>query len=402
MTADPAMTSVTRARRRTGPALLRYGFRPFFLGAGIWAVVAIAVRIADVLGYDSSGFALRDATLWHAHALLFGYGGAVVAGFALTAVPNWTGRLPISGAPLLALFLLWLAGRIALFLPSLPIAAAVIVDAAFLPVLAGALGREIIAGGNIRNIPVCGLILLLGAANLVFHLEGLNVVTGGYGTRAGVGMLVLLIGVIGGRIVPSFTNNWFARQKVPRAATSDQTLDRLVHTSSAAAIVAWIYIPYSLLCAGAFFVASVAHAGRLARWYGWRTLSDPLVAVLHVGYAWIPLGFFILGVSVALDASLASAGLHALTTGAIGTMTLAVMTRATLGHTGRPLHASNGTIALYGAVGLSATLRVAAGFVPDIAMPLLTTSGLLWLLAFTLFVVIYGPMHLTPRLGEAN
>ena len=396
------MTAATRDRRRTGFALLRYGFRPFFLGAGVWAVLAIAVRILDVAGRESSGFAFHDSTLWHAHAFLFGYTSAVVAGFALTAVPNWTGRLPISGTPLLALFGLWLAGRVALFLPSIPVAAAIAIDTAFLPVLAAVLAREIVAGRNIRNIPVCALVLLLGTANLVFHLEASGVIGAeGYGVRMGVGMLTLLIGLIGGRIVPSFTNNWFARQKMPRDAAAGPLLDRLVHGSSGIAVLAWIIMPHSQLTAAALFVACAAHAFRFTRWRGWRAVREPLVLILHIGYAWVPIGFLLLGGAIAFDPSLSSSGLHALTAGAVGTMTLAVMTRATLGHTGRELHASNGTIALYGAITMSAALRVAAGFVPDLAAPVLIASGVLWLVAFALFVAIYGPMHLAPRLGDA-
>jgi uncharacterized protein involved in response to NO len=394
------MTAATRGRRHTGFALLRYGFRPFFLGAGVWAVIAILVRLADVSGFDSGGFAFHDATLWHAHAFLFGYASAVVAGFSLTAVPNWTGRLPISGMPLLALVCLWVAGRVALFLPSIPIAAAIVVDAAFLPVLAAVLAREVLAARNIRNLPVCALVLLLGAANLVFHLEASGAIAAeGYAVRMGVGMLTLLIGLIGGRIVPSFTNNWFARRRMPRDATSALFLDRCVHGSSAVAVAAWIAAPFSLLTAAVCVIAFAAHTARLAQWRGWRTRPDALVAVLHVGYAWIPIGFLLLGASIAFGTPVPSAGLHALTAGAVGTMTLAVMTRATLGHTGRPLHAGNGTIVVYGAVTASAVSRVAAGFAPDFAAPLLTISGVLWLVAFASFVAIYGPMFLTPRLG---
>jgi uncharacterized protein involved in response to NO len=394
------MTAATRGRRHTGFALLRYGFRPFFLGAGVWAVIAILVRLADVSGFDSGGFAFHDATLWHAHAFLFGYASAVVAGFSLTAVPNWTGRLPISGMPLLALVCLWVAGRVALFLPSIPIAAAIVVDAAFLPVLAAVLAREVLAARNIRNLPVCALVLLLGAANLVFHLEASGAIAAeGYAVRLGVGMLTLLIGLIGGRIVPSFTNNWFARRRMPRDATSALFLDRCVHGSSAVAVAAWIAAPFSLLTAAVCVIAFAAHTARLAQWRGWRTRPDALVAVLHVGYAWIPIGFLLLGASIAFGTPVPSAGLHALTAGAVGTMTLAVMTRATLGHTGRPLHAGNGTIVVYGAVTASAVSRVAAGFAPDFAAPLLTISGVLWLVAFASFVAIYGPMFLTPRLG---
>lgn len=394
------MTATTRISRHTGAPLLRYGFRPFFLGAGVWSVGAIAVRLADVSGFDTGGFALVDSTLWHAHAFLFGYTSAVVAGFVLTAVPNWTGRLPIAGVPLLALFCVWLAGRAATLLPLVPPFVVVAIDVLFLPLLATVIAREVIAAGNLRNLPVCAIVLLLGIANLIFHLEMLGALQAtGFGIRMGVGLLTLLIGLIGGRIVPSFTNNWFGRNAMPRDATMSPPFDRIVHGASILAVITWVVEPDWWFTSAACLVAAVFHSMRLAQWRGWRTRSDGLVAILHVGYAWIPIGLFLIASSVMFGAPLPSAGLHALTTGAIGTMTLAVMTRATLGHTGRPLHAGMWTVALYLAVTISAVARVAAGTVPEFANILLTISGTLWLGAFALFVAVYGPMHLTPRLG---
>lgn len=391
-----------RLRRRTGLPLLRYGFRPFFLSAGVWAVVAVAIRLADVSGAIAGGFAFEDATRWHAHEMLFGYASAVVAGFALTAVPNWTGRLPISGLPLLALVSLWLAGRAALAAP-LSLSVAATIDAAFLPVLAAVLAREVIAGRNYRNIPVCGIILALGAANVLFHLEALGVIAAdGYGVRMGIGMLSLLIGLIGGRIVPSFTNNWLGRQKLERSATVTPWLERVVHAASALAVVCWLIVPDAVLSGVALVAASSAHALRLSRWSAWRAWREPLVLVLHVGYAWIAIGFLLLALTNLFDPSMASAGLHALGTGAIGTMTLAVMTRATLGHTGRELHASTGTVLLYAAVTASAILRVGAGLIASAYIPLLILAGVLWLVAFALFVGVYGPMQLRPRVGDAD
>jgi uncharacterized protein involved in response to NO len=400
---NKAAIASARERRRTGLPLLRYGFRPFFLSAGVWALIAMGMRLGDVSGAIAGGFAFHDATRWHAHEMLFGYASAVVAGFALTAVPNWTGRLPISGAPLLLLSLTWLAGRIALLAPGVlqPIAATI--DAAFLPILAVVLAREIIAGRNYRNIPVCGLILLLGAANILFHLEALDVIAAnGTGTRMGIGMLSLLIGLIGGRIVPSFTNNWFGRQQLARAAISYPWLGRIVHASSAIGVVVWIFAPDSVIAGLALLTAGVAHTLRLSRWSGWRTWREPLVLVLHAGYAWVATGFLLIGAANLFAPGMTSAGLHALGVGAVGTMTLAVMTRATLGHTGRALQASSGTAMLYAAITVSAAARVAASLVSSAYLPLLIVAGAAWLVAFALFVGIYGPMHLARRAGDAS
>jgi uncharacterized protein involved in response to NO len=398
-----AAVASARERRRTGLPLLRYGFRPFFLGAGLWAVIAMTIRLGDMSGAFSDGFAFHDPTRWHGHEMLFGYASAVVAGFALTAVPNWTGRLPISGRPLLALCLLWLAGRVALLISAMPAPVAAAIDTVFLPVLAAVLAREITAGRNFRNIPVCALILLLGTANALFHLEALHFIPAdGYGTRMGIGMLSLLIGLIGGRIVPSFTNNWLGRQKLERSATSNPWLERLVHASSAVAVVAWVIAPFAAITGFALLIAGAAHALRLSHWSTWRIWREPLVLVLHVGYAWVMIGFLLLGLACFYDPALSSAGTHALGAGAIGTMTLAVMTRATLGHTGRELRASNGTIVLYAAITASALARVAAGIVTSAYIPLLVAAGLLWLAAFAMFVGIYGTMHLAPRLGDAG
>ncbi|MBI1213296.1 MAG: hypothetical protein GC190_17660 [Alphaproteobacteria bacterium] len=395
--------AAARERRRTGLPLLRYGFRPFFLGAGLWAVVAMALRLGDISGSIVGGFALHDPTRWHAHEMLFGYASAVVAGFSLTAVPNWTGRLPISGMSLLALCLLWTAGRIALLTSFLPQPVAAAADAAFLPVLAAVLAREIVAGRNYRNVPVCGLILLLGSANALFHLEAIGLISAeGYGVRLAIGALSLLVGLIGGRIVPSFTNNWLGRQKLARSAIVLPWLERLTHASTVIAFLAWIAAPFAWQTGITLLIAGAAHALRLSRWTGWRAWREPLVFVLHAGYAWIAVGLLLLGFADIFDSAWSSAGLHALGAGAIGTMTLAVMTRATLGHTGRELHANRATVVLYAAITGSAIARVLAGLFAGAYVPLLIAAGAFWLVAFLLFVGVYGPMQLAPRVGDAS
>jgi uncharacterized protein involved in response to NO len=388
-------------QRHSGIAFFRNAFRPFFLGAGLWAIVVLFVRATELLGYGVSALAFADLNRWHAHELLFGYGAAVVAGFALTAIPNWTGRLPVAGTALAILAGLWFIGRMAALTPSLPGPVHFAVDAAFLPTLAALAAREIVAAKNHRNIPVAGLIALLALGNIVFHLEDAGVIpAASYGTRVGLAALVLLMGLIGGRIVPSFTNNWLARENRQRAATTNPTTERLAHAATAAAFALWVALPYEAVTGAALTVAAVVQAVRLAGWRGWATVREPLVLVLHIGYAWIPIGLASLGGAIVWNPGAISAGMHALTVGAVGTMTLAVMTRATLGHSGRALHAGSGTAAIYAAITASALARVMAVFVPAAAGVLLPLASLLWISSFALFVAIFGPMHLRPRIGD--
>lgn len=403
MSSTPTTSDPTERHRRrhSGAVLFRNAFRPFFLGAGLWAIITLSIRIAELSGYGISGLAFGDLNRWHAHELLFGYGSAVVAGFALTAIPNWTGRLPVAGTALAVLFGLWIAGRVAALLPQLPPAAHFAVDVAFLPALAGLAAREIAVAKNYRNIPVAGLIALLALANAAFHLEELEVLAAGqFGARLGLGALVLLMGLIGGRIVPSFTNNWLARERRARAAITHTLIEQLAHGTSGAALLLWAFLPYEPATGIALAAAAIVQIVRLAGWRGWLTTREPLVLVLHVGYAWIPSGLALLGAAIVWDPSLISAGIHALTVGAVGTMTLAVMTRATLGHTGRALHAESGTVAIYAAITASALVRVSAVLLPDSGGVLLPLAGALWLFAFGLFVAIFGRMHLSPRVGE--
>lgn len=396
-----SQTTESHRRRHTGVVLFRNAFRPFFLGAGIWAVVALSVRLAELSGFDISALAFSDLNRWHAHELLFGYGGGVVAGFALTAIPNWTGRLPVAGAALALLAGIWIAGRAAALVPHLPSALHFAIDVTFLPALAALAAREIVAAKNHRNIPVAGLIALLAFGNIAFHLEEAGLIAqASYGARLGVAALVLLMGLIGGRIVPSFTNNWFAREKRPRAAATNAPTERFAHGAATAALTLWVALPYEAVTGAALIAAAAVQFFRLAGWRGWMTAREPLVLVLHVGYAWIPIGLALLGATIIWDPGAMSAGIHALTVGAVGTMTLAVMTRATLGHTGRALHADGGAATIFAAITASALARVTAVFLPTAVGLLLPLAGLLWISSFVLFVAIFGPMHLRPRAEE--
>ncbi|HET7199165.1 MAG TPA: NnrS family protein, partial [Burkholderiales bacterium] len=339
--------------------------------------------------------AAMPAMIWHAHEMIYGYAVAALAGFLLTAIPNWTGRLPLSGAPLAALAALWLAGRVALLVSArIGAAAAMLVDLAFIAVLAALIARELIAGRNFRNLPMVAALAVLFAGNLLVHLQGLDIAyTAALGNRLGIATLCALIALVGGRIVPSFTRNWLVRAR-PRHATpaSPSRLDLACLLTAVAALAAWAAFPDSRQAWALEIVGGGALALRLARWRGLATLREPLLAILHLGYAWLAFGLAFLGLNGFFAWLPPSAGVHALTVGAVGTMTLAVMTRASLGHTGRPLHAGPGTTAIYGFVTLAALLRVAAPLGGARFALLTSLAGLAWSAAFGLFVLVYGPL----------
>lgn len=392
-------TSAEMIRSYRGPAILSYGFRPLFLLAGVWAALAMAVWSASL----SAGFVLPSAygmLDWHVHELLFGYVPAVVAGFLLTAVPNWTGRLPVVGTPLLVLVLVWLAGRAAMLLSAAvnPWLAAVI-DMAFLAMLMAVIAREILAGSNWRNLKVLVLIGLLLAANGLFHYEaiGSGAAATGYSARFGLSVTLMLIMLIGGRIVPSFTHNWLARRGEGAMPVSFNRFDAVVMAASALTFIGWVLWPDERLLAILFVIAGGLNLWRLYRWAGYRASAEPLVLVLHAAYAFIPLGFFTGAIALAWP-QIANPGafVHAWTAGAVALMTLAVMTRASLGHTGQPLRATPAIASIYVLVALSAVFRILAGFnlVADV---LIYAAAALWIAGYTLFVILYAPLFLKPR-----
>ncbi len=382
--------ALERRLRYAGPALFSYGFRPFFLGGALWSVVCIAVWVPQFMGELSLHTAYSPLD-WHIHEMLYGYLAAVIAGFLLTAIPNWTSRLPICGGPLAALAALWLSGRLAIvFSAHLGIAASAVIDTAFLATLAAVAAREIVAGRNWRNLRVLAAVCLLIVGNIIFHAEVYAYGAADYGTRIGIGAIVLLIAIVGGRVVPSFTRNWLARQEKGRLPASFSRFDVIAIAGSAVAAAAWVVLPNHAMTGFALIVAAALQAVRLIRWAGERTLSDRLVLVLHVAYAFVPVGFALLGISI-VDPSLvpSSAGIHAWTAGAFGMMTLAIMTRASLGHTGQPLTADIGTQAIYLLVFCAAILRIVAAF--NGSMVLIVVASVAWVAAFGGFVLLYGP-----------
>ncbi len=393
-------TSSDLRRAWQGPAVLSFGFRPFFLGAALWAALAMGLWLAMLAGLVSLPSAF-DPVAWHAHEFLYGYLMAVVAGFLLTAVPNWTGRLPMVGWPLGGLALLWLAGRLAVLVSvGLPPLAVALADLALPVVLAAALAREIVAGRNWRNLGVLALLGLLATGNAVFHWEAAqgHAAAQGYGLRIGLAAGVMMIGLIGGRIIPSFTRNWLVRRGPGRLpAPPMQRADKAALLVLALALILWIAAPLQALTGVALLVAGALHLHRLGRWAGERVLAEPLVWVLHAGYAFVPLGALALGVDALVPGLLGPAAQHLWMAGAIGVMTLAVMSRATLGHTGQALHAGRGTTALYLALLLAVLARFVAGVWPGLAGIWLDLAGLGWIVAFAGFGLLYGPLLLRAR-----
>lgn len=321
---------------------------------------------------------------------------AAVAGFLLTAIPNWTGRLPISGAPLAALAGLWLLGRIACLISQLmPAWLAMACDLAFPVALVGAAAREIIAGKNWRNLVMLVPVSFLGLANLMIHLESLEVdVPADLGWRLALVAVIFLISVIGGRIIPSFTRNWLVKQSARTLPAPAGWPDRLALIILHAGLFGWAAIPWSRIVASVILVGAALNLWRLYRWRGVATSKEPLLAILHIGYAWMVAGAALLSLSILTNRVPQSAAIHTLTVGAAGTMIVAVMTRATRGHTGHPLTADRLTNLTYVLVGLASIVRVAATFGTSWTTAFLWAAALFWTAAFVTFALAYGPMLL--------
>jgi uncharacterized protein involved in response to NO len=378
-------------------AIWTIGFRPFFLMAGVWSAVALAGWIA-MLAMGLTLPSRFDPLTWHIHEMLFGFVLAVIAGFLLTAIPNWTGRAPISGLPLAALVLLWLAGRVTcLVSTSIPLGLAAAIDLAFPFVLCGVVALEIIVGRNWRNMVMPVPIAVLGVADLLMYLElAGSSVPAGLGWRLALTAIIVLISVVGGRIVPSFTRNWLVKKNAPRLPPEHGHIDSLALVTLHAGMIGWAIFPEIWPFGWLLLLGAALNLWRLGRWRGMAARAEPLLTVLHTGYLWVIVGAALLGVSMLTDHVPQAAAIHALTAGAIGTMTLGVMTRVSLGHTGRALTADRITALIYLLVVLAAIARVAAWDSGASAM-LIEVSAALWIGSFGLFALRYGPILVAPR-----
>lgn len=386
-------------RNAQGFAFLSYGFRPFFLAGAVYSGLAVAIWIPVYFGEVTlhTAFAPLD---WHIHEMLFGFLPAVIAGFLLTAIPNWTGRRPVRGNLLLLMVVVWMLGRIAVACSGeIGWGRAMLADGSFL-LLAGAVAAwEVLAARNFRNMRVVALVLLLFACNVFFHLEAHLQGAADYSVRAGVAVIVLLVSVIAGRIVPAFTRIWLMRRPQGAMPVPFSRFDGIAVLLGALALAAWVIRPEGMLTGGLCLIAGLFHVARLVRWAGYRTFANRILVILHIGYAFVPLGFLLAAVS-ALESVSVSAAIHAWMVGGAGIMTLAVMSRASLGHSGRPLVASAATQAVYALVIAAALTRIAAVLVPAWGNGLIHVAAACWVLSFLGFALSYAPAFLAVRLDE--
>lgn len=366
-------------------------WRLFFPAAGLFAGLALPLWLLINAGKLQP---IANPLSWHMHEMLFGYVPAALAGFLLTALPNWTGQPSLKGAPLAGLFGLWLAGRVGMFIAPESIISGLIA-VAFLPVLGASAARDIIASGNKRNLVVAGLIGLLALAQAMLLFGPADI-----GINAGFSAVLVLMVLIGGRITPAFSRNWLMAQRpdypLNKLPAPFGAIDKIAMVISVATAVAWAALGLSLVTGVLAVLAALALIARVARWQGWAVRREPLLLGQHAAYLWLAITMVLLALASLTDLVTLSQTRHAMGAGAAASMTLIVMLRAALGHSGRPLIGGAHDWILLGALHLGAVLRVASGWVDEPAL-MLNTAGILWASAFLLFALRVIPIAITPR-----
>jgi len=381
-------------------SFLSYAFRPFFLMNGLFAVVIAVLWIVMLHGGWRSGPA--NFVLWHAHEMLVGFAMAAMAGFLLTAIPNWTGRQPIQGQPLAWLIFAWLGGRVAMAASGvMPPWIVAPIDLAFPLLLFLFALQEVVAAGNRRNYPIVAITGVLTLLNLLYHLGAEWRLPNADRTALYLMMhtMLLLVTVIGGRVLPNFTANWLRIRGAERVPVNNATIDRLAILSTLLVGLAASLSPSGPATGLLATLAAILHALRLSAWRGWATREEPLLLMLHVAYAWLPVGYALTACAAFGWVFPATAALHALTMGAIGSMILAMMTRVPLGHTGRPLHASRLTALAYAVLTVAVVIRVTGPLAGSAYLVMIDVSAAAWILAFAIFGLHYWPILTRPRVS---
>ncbi|TFI44273.1 NnrS family protein [Diaphorobacter sp. DS2] len=393
----PPLVSASRPAQSAAPLqgwpFLRLGFRPFYLGTALLACLAVPLWIAIFLGRIQVPLPMSPL-LWHAHEMLFGFAAGVVVGFLLTAVKAWTGLETARGPLLGALALLWLAARLASLVA--PYAVYATLDMLLLPAVAAVLLRVLIKAGNKRNIPLICLLLLMAAANLVFHLSVLGIVAvpAVSALYAELALILMVVSVITGRVVPMFTRNVTPGLVINMPRKFELSLLAV----TAVALALWVFAAPAPVVLVASLAAGVMHAVRLWKWHPQVTLKRPILWILHASYAWLPLGFVLLALAQ-LGWVVPSLAVHAFAVGVIGGLIIGMVTRTARGHTGRPLQPSRGEVVAYALVMLAAVLRVLVPAVqPAWYAYALEGAACLWAIAFAIYLVIYTPWLMRTRL----
>jgi uncharacterized protein involved in response to NO len=378
--------------------LFSYAFRPFFLLVGAYAILIVpawGLHLSGVLIWPDA----LPASVRHGHEMIFGFAGAAIAGFLLTAVATWTGRPPVSGPLLMGLCTAWIAARIGAFLPAFfGRGLWSIASLLFWGGVLALVSREVLAVRNIRNYKVLALLAAFLATEIYFFSAPGSVEGRETALRIGLCLVIGMILLVGGRIIPGFTQNWL-RLNRPQLAVSLPAFDRfdgMAIAASALFAVAFVVWPYSRGAGLLGIAASALQLFRVIRWRGWLAGPEPLLWVLHVGYAWIPVGLALLGTGMLLDhPGIRDSGFHALGYGAVGTLILGVAARVALGHTGRPLQAFSSMTVAFSLITLGTVFRL---FAQPGGLPMWASIGL-WFAAYLLFLVRYLPILLAPRLA---
>ncbi|MBL4613899.1 MAG: NnrS family protein [Magnetovibrio sp.] len=383
-------------------ALFSYGFRPFFLLAGVLGALSVPMWVGLFAGHVDMGL-VASPVLWHGHEMLFGYAVVAIAGFLLTVVPNWTDAKVSKGPVLIILTVLWLLGRVAFWAQGvLPYGLVIAADLLFLIGLISVVIRPLINPQYRRQLAFVVILMILLIANVMTHMGVLGLETfdldwGAHGLSLGLDAVILLITILGGRVIPSFTSSYLGHGNPNIRVLQRPKLDRAVILATCSLLVVDQVLPGTAVAGAVALIAAILHGARLTGWQGHRTLGNPIVWVLHLGYVWLVVGLALKGLG---DFALipASDALHALTIGAVGTITLGVMTRAALGHTGRGIKAAPLIVASYVLVSISALLRLAVPLLSDLSAELVMASGLAWTLAYVAFVIVYAPILILARI----